>query len=559
MWIRGFTVKSGAFLYFREHRIYVISSDRNENDNEKNEEKRMQVTVKSLLVTARSASLEILDGGRYETQQEYDVYLNGVRKTETDRVITNIYGLKPDTDYFVELRTADGKTAAELQLTTQHEFVTLDVRAFGAKGDGRQDDTGFIQAAIMACPPQGRVWIPAGTYLIRTLFLKSDLTIELDEHAELSAIPDRELIPILPGLVQSYDEKQEYNMGSWEGNPLTSFASIITGIHVRNVLIYGNGCINGNASHENWWKTGELDKTAFRPRTIFLNHCSNVTVQGLLICNSPAWTIHPYFSEHLRFIGTEVQNPAVSPNTDGLDPESCRDMEIAGMHFSLGDDCIAVKSGKIYMGKTYHTPSEDIHIRQCMMENGHGAVTVGSEMAGGVKNLVVEDCIFRNTDRGLRIKTRRGRGKDAILDQIVFRNISMDQVMTPLVINSFYFCDSDGHTEYVQSRKCQPVDERTPDLRRMVFEHLNCTNCHVAAVFFEGLPEKKMEEIRMEDVHISFARDAKSGVPAMSEGVEECSRKGIFASNIKRLIMKDVTVEGQDGESCQITNVDHCE
>src|SRR5574344_419612 len=125
MWIRGFTVKSGAFLYFREHRIYVISSDRNENDNEKNEEKRMQVTVKSLLVTARSASLEILDGGRYETQQEYDVYLNGVRKTETDRVITNIYGLKPDTDYFVELRTADGKTAAELHLTTQHEFVTL--------------------------------------------------------------------------------------------------------------------------------------------------------------------------------------------------------------------------------------------------------------------------------------------------------------------------------------------------------------------------------------------------------------------------------------------------
>ena len=81
------------------------------------------------------------------------------------------------------------------------------------------------------------------------------------------------------------------------------------------------------------------------------------------------------------------------------------------MRFSLGDDCIAVKSGKIYMGKKHKTPSENIHIRQCLMENGHGAVTLGSEMAGGVVNLTVEDCIFRHTDRGLRIKTRRRQRK----------------------------------------------------------------------------------------------------------------------------------------------------
>lgn len=126
------------------------------------------------------------------------------------------------------------------------------------------------------------------------------------------------------------------------------------------------------------------------------------------------------------------------------------------MKFSLGDDCIAVKSGKIYMGKKYKTPSENIHIRQCLMENGHGAVTVGSEMAGGVKNLVVEECRFYDTDRGLRIKTRRGRGKDAVLDQIIFRKIDMDQVMTPFVINCFYFCDPDGKTEFVQSREKMP-------------------------------------------------------------------------------------------------------
>lgn len=100
------------------------------------------------------------------------------------------------------------------------------------------------------------------------------------------------------------------------------------------------------------------------------------------------------------------------------------------------------------------------------MENGHGAVTLGSEMAGGVVNLTVEDCIFRHTDRGLRIKTRRGRGKDAILSNIIFRNLTLDHVMTPLVVNCFYFCDPDGKTTYVQSRDVYPVDDRTPQVKK---------------------------------------------------------------------------------------------
>ena len=103
------------------------------------------------------------------------------------------------------------------------------------------------------------------------------------------------------------------------------------------------------------------------------------------------------------------------------------------------------------MGKKYKVPSRNIKIRQCLMENGHGAVTIGSEMAAGVKEVTVKDCIFRHTDRGLRIKTRRGRGKDAVLDEIIFENIDMDHVMTPFVANCFYFCDPDGRSEYVQS------------------------------------------------------------------------------------------------------------
>lgn len=186
----------------------------------------------------------------------------------------------------------------------------------------------------------------------------------------------------------------------------------------------------------------------------------------------------------------------------------------------------------------------------------HGAVTIGSEMAGGVKNLVVEDCLFSHTDRGLRIKTRRGRGEDAVLDQIIFRKIKMDHVMTPFVVNSFYFCDPDGKTEYVQSRQWLPVDERTPNIKRLAFEDIDAENCHVAAAFFDGLPEQKIEEIVMRNISVSYAEKPKCDVPAMSSGVEACSLKGIYASNVKHLILENVSIVGQKGDAITVNEVD---
>lgn len=334
------------------------------------------------------------------------------------------------------------------------------------------------------------------------------------------------------------------------------YTGIICGVGVEDVVIYGQGTINGNASKEDWWKNAKGYKDVFRPRLFFLNGCKNVTLQGVTCCNSPAWTLHPYFSNDLKFIDLNIKNPSDSPNTDGLDPESCKNVEILGVRFSLGDDCIAVKSGKIYMGKKYKTPSENIHIRQCLMEDGHGAVTLGSEMAGGIVNLIVEDCIFRHTDRGLRIKTRRGRGKDAILSNIVFRNLDLDHVMTPLVVNSFYFCDPDGRTPYVQSREPYPVDDRTPSVKKLVFENMKCTNCHVAAAFFDGLPEQKIEEIVMKNVSVSYAENPKCDVPAMSEGVPKSSKRGLFARNVAKLTLDNVSIEGQDGEAYELIGVD---
>ena len=522
--------------------------------------------IKMIMTTARSATLELNDGGRHFTVNPYVVVANGETCMVSEKVITSLFGLTPDTDYRIEVyacvnkETAErGEKLGEISFKTEYEFVTLNVKKFGAKGDGVSDDTHFIQAAIMACPENSRVYFPAGTYRITSLFLKSHTRIELAKDAELLAFTEREKFPRFPALIESYDEQDEYYLGTWEGNPLPMFSGIICGIGVEDVIIYGEGKINGNASKENWWHNPKVMNIAFRPRLFFINHCKDITLQGVTFCNSPSWTLHPFFSNNLKFIGLTIQNPSDSPNTDGLDPESCKDVEILGVRFSLGDDCIAVKSGKFYMGKKHKTPSENIHIRQCLMENGHGAITLGSEIAGGVSNLVAEDCIFRHTDRGLRIKTRRGRGKDSVLCNITFRNLTLDHVMTPLVVNAFYFCDPDGKTQYVQSREPYPVDEKTPYIKKMVFENMDCTNCHVAAAYFDGLPESKIEEIYMKNVNISYAENPKCDVPAMSEGVEASSKRGLFARNVSRLTLDHVTITGQDGEAYELIGVDELE
>ncbi len=512
--------------------------------------------VRLVMKTARSISLELADGGIYYTKKPYRILSGAEEIARAETVITSIFGLKPDTLYDLRVLDESGEVQGSIQVRTDTEFVTLDVRDFGAKGDGVSDDTRYIQAAIMACPPNSRVLVTRGDYRIISLFLKSDLRLEITKDASLTAIPERYAYPVLPGVIESYDETDEYNLGTWEGNPLPMFAGVITGISAQNVVLYGQGTINGGASRENWWKDPKVMRGAFRPRLLYLNRCDHIQVQGLLFSDSPSWTLHPYFSDDLRFCNVTVKNPSDSPNTDGLDPESCKNVDILGVKFSLGDDCIAVKSGKIYMGRKYKKPSENLSIRQCLMENGHGAVTVGSEMAGGVKNLIVEECLFSHTDRGLRIKTRRGRGKDAVLDNIVFRNLKMDHVMTPFVANSFYFCDPDGKTEYVQSREPYPVDERTPEIKKLMFENIEAKNCHVAAAYLEGLPERKIAEIVFKNVSVSFTEEPKEDVPAMSSGVEPCKKRGIFARNVKKLTLQDVTILGQEGEAVELEQVD---
>ncbi len=504
-------------------------------------------------------NIEIMKiGARYITADisGADVFsstLNG-NPIDLKNTVNFIGKLSPDTEYV--LHVSDGSSEAEASFRTENEFVTLDVRKFGARGDGVTDDTVFIQAAIMACPKNSRVLVTKGKYKVTSLFMKSGVNFEIAGDAEIIADNERFNHPIFEGMIKSYDEQSEYNLGTWEGNPLKMFAGIITCLDAENVTIYGEGTINGNATHNDWWHNEKVMVGAFRPRLLFISRSKNVSVMGLSFKDSPSWTIHPYFSENISLTAIKINNPQNSPNTDGIDVESCKNVKIEGVHFTLGDDCIALKSGKIYMAEKYNVPSENIHIRRCIMENGHGAVTVGSEMSAGIKNVLVEDCIFINTDRGLRIKTRRGRGEKAVIDNITFRNINMDGVKTPFVVNCFYFCDPDGRTSYVQDRNPLPVDKRTPHIRKLCFEDISCVNSHFAAAFFMGLPERKISEIIMKNVKISFAEKLEKGYAAMLCNIEEMSGKGIVAENVERLTLENVCIENCLGEKVEAVNVD---
>ena len=503
--------------------------------------------------TARSITVE-LDNNDIYTTNEFSVSLDG--KIIYENIKTNVFSvfnLEQDTKYNLEV--FDSNSKASLEIVTEKETVTLNVKKFGAKGDGKSLDTNFIQGAIMACPDGGRVYFPKGEYYTGPIFLRSNITIELAKDAKLIGDIDRLHYPILPGVTFTSDELDEYNLGSWEGNPLDCFASIITGINVSNVNIIGEGIIDGNASNADWWVDVRTKRIAWRPRGVFLNHCNNITLQGLTVCNTPSWNLHPYFSENLKFLDLKLINPKNSPNTDGCDPESCKNVDIIGVNFSVGDDCIAIKSGKIYMGRKYKKPSEFFNIRNCSMNFGHGAIVLGSEMSGGIKNITVSRCLFNQTDRGLRIKTRRGRGKDAIIDGIVFENIQMDDVLTPLVINMFYFCDPDGHTEYVYTKEKLPVDERTPYLGRFEFKNIDCKNVNVAAGTFYGLPEQPIKSIHIENVNFHYSANPKEGVPAMMDFLDPMKGKGLIFSYVDSVSVKNVKFDGLKDQEFELNQV----
>ena len=519
---------------------------------------------------ARAAVIELDDGGYFTCADTWEIFVNDEPVGTTNTVETYVDGLVPGKRNLV--RFVCGERELSVGVTTPAEPFTINVRDCGAKGDAEHDDTTNIQAAIMACPKDGRVLIPAGSYRIKSLFLKSNINIELAEGAVLLARHDRAALAYIPGTVTG-DEGAGYAgtdmlpLGRWEGESFSTYCSTFTGLSVHDVCIYGRGAIDGQTdfAEDNWWNKDfknifrpEEGREVARPRMIFLSECQNVSLAGFTVRNSPAWNIHPILCEHVDALCLSIEGPKNSHNTDGFDPESCGFVRILGCQFSVGDDCIAIKSGKLGIEPELRPATHDVLISHCYMHDGHGAVVLGSEAAGGIKDLTVSKCLFERTDRGLRVKTRRGRGQQGVIDDIVFENVRMEHVGTPYVVNCMYFCDPDGKSEYVQSREKQPVDERTPRIGTVAFRHVTATDVTCAG-YFLGLPERPIEAVVMEDVHISCDKNAKPMQPAMAQGVPYLARKGLTAINVAKIVLKDVTITGQDGAKLECDGVGEVE
>lgn len=513
--------------------------------------------MKITLVRAmtRSAVFELVNRSCYHAPAAFTVALDGVpvEGSQTTNVFS-LYSLEPGRRY--QLTVQCGEESGCLDFTTESESFFVNAARYGLVDDGVTDNTSMLQAALSTCPPGGTVYVPAGTYRTQSLFLQSDTTLYLEKGCILLGGTDRREYPVLPGVLPCCDEKREFYLAGWEGNPLDSFAALINVIHARNVVITGQGVIDANAENGDWYLNPKKKRIAWRPRLFFTNNAKNVTLHGVLVRNSYSWTIHPSYSENVDILDIRIRNRSNSPNTDGINPESCRNVNIIGNHVHVGDDCIALKSGKLFLGTVMHTPCENVVIRNCCLSRGHGGLVIGSEMSGGVKNVTVTQCLMDHTDRGLRVKTRRGRGENAVIDGLVFRNVKMDGVLAPFVINMFYFCDPDGKSDYVQSHDPLPVDERTPRLGSLELEDIQATDAQFAGCWFSGLPEQPIEQVRMRDVHISFAPDAQPGEAAMMCGAHPCRKLGIWAENVRRIQLHNVTITGYEGERLQFINVE---
>jgi len=481
-------------------------------------------TIELLTTGSRSATFSV-DAERYFFERDAtfawevrDADGGLVAEETTRRVVSSVNGLEPGSLYSLQIGDA------RLEFTTRNETALIDIRDFGAS-TGSSDNAEAIQSAIAALPIGGTLKIPQGRWLSGPVFLKSSMTLLIEEGAELAATSERESFPILPA--RHPDGRV---LGTWEGVAEACYAGLINAIDCRNLSITGAGIIDGGGDRGDWWSwPKETRQGARRARTIFLSGCEDVTLSGLTIRNSPSWTIHPVLCRRVLAVGLKIYNYPDSPNTDGFNPESCADVRLVGLHISVGDDCIAIKAGKRSPRGGPDRPTERVSISNCFMERGHGAVVIGSEMSAGVRDISIRNCHFRGTDRGLRIKTRRGRG--GMVSDIRIADSLMEEVATPVAVNSFYFCDADGRSDYVQSRAPLPVSIETPNIRSISIENVTVSGARTAAAVFYGLPEAAIRDITFENYSVSFAPEAEAEVPEMACRLPPLRHAGIIAEN----------------------------
>ncbi len=338
-----------------------------------------------------------------------------------------------------------------------HDFV---ITKFGAH-DG-DDASAAIANAIDACARAGggHLIIPKGH-----IRLQSHIDLHIDAGATLRFSQDPSRYPIV--------------LTRWEGVELMNYSPLISALDCEDVAITGEGTLDGQADEAHWWnwkaekepRLQSADRDALfkqndegrpvaqrvygtgrflRPAFVEPYRCKNVLIESVTIRNAPFWVMHPTLCTNVTIRRVTVVGHG--PNTDGCDPESCRDVLIEDCVFDTGDDCIALKSGRNAYGRRVNVPIENIVIRGCRMNAGHGGITVGSEVSGGARNIYAEKNRLDSSDleRGLRIKTNSARG--GIIENVFASDIEIGTVLfAPVEIDLRYMSESGTFTPTVRN------------------------------------------------------------------------------------------------------------
>jgi polygalacturonase len=352
------------------------------------------------------------------------------------------------------------------------------------------------------------------------------------------------------------------------------YSPCIYGENLDNVSITGAGTIDG--SGQAWWKEfkrrkmsgqkqpesardkefaklnentdlsdcggGGIGSFFFRPQLIQFNNCSNVLLEGFTTRNSPFWNTHLLYCKNVTVKNVTFQNPPDGVNGDGLAIDSCDGVKVFDCTFDVNDDCCGFKSGIGKDGMRVNRPCQNVVVRNCKMLRGHGSVVMGSETAAGIKNIEISDCVFNGNDRGLRIKSRRGRA--GTVENITLNHITMNGVGCPVVMHLYYECGAKPEEiAAISDRNARPITDTTPCIRNIKITNVTADNAQTAAAFLLGLPERPIENILFENVKITMAKDGKAGRPAMAFGVKEMRGQPIIAEFVKDFVRRNVSIK----------------
>ena len=377
----------------------------------------------------------------------------------------------------------------------------------------------------------GTLFFPSGTFLTGPIIMKSNITLYINAGSTIKFSDD-------------FDDYLPMVQSRWEDVRLKNFKSQIYAYKCENIAIRGGGHLEGMG--QKWWdfmrnvssnqpvnnkwqevfkkENAELlannayisSKNNFlRPPMITTYECKNVLIEGISFSNPPFWTIMPAFTDNITITGITIENPGNSPNTDGIDPSSCRNVHISNCHISVGDDCIVIKSGRDEDGREANRPTENVTITNCTMLKGHGGVVIGSEMSGGIKKVVISNCVFDGTDIGIRIKTMRGRG--GVVEDILVSNVIMNNIVNEGVLITLRY----------QKTETEPLSIRTPAVNNIHLSGINIRGAQRPVAIY-GLEERDVTGITFSDIS-SF------------------SNKGILMENASGISFHDILMEIKEG------------